>query len=147
MFHVKHKHQRLLLICGGLVGLGIAAFLTLTAFQEALIFYYMPSDFRQKKISPEQRIRVGGLVEHHSVHPNGEKVSFRITDQKEFVDVTYQGLLPDLFREGQGVVVEGYLLNPTEFRAETVLAKHDENYMPKEVADRLKEEGLWHDAQ
>jgi cytochrome c-type biogenesis protein CcmE len=90
---------------------------------------------------------VGGLVKPHSLHQDGEKVSFRVTDQKAFVDVTYQGLLPDLFREGQGVVVEGYLLNPTEFQAETVLAKHDENYMPKEVADRLKEEGLWRNAQ
>ncbi|OJW50557.1 MAG: cytochrome c biogenesis protein CcmE [Alphaproteobacteria bacterium 41-28] len=147
MFHVKHKHQRLLLICSGLIGLGIAAFLTLTAFQDALIFYYMPSDFHQKKISPEQRIRMGGLVEPLSLHQDGEKVSFRITDQKESMNVTYQGILPDLFREGQGVVVEGYLLNPKEFQAQTVLAKHDENYMPKEVADRLRDEGLWRDAQ
>jgi cytochrome c-type biogenesis protein CcmE len=147
MFHVKHKHQRLLLICSGLVGLGIAAFLTLTAFQDALIFYYMPSDCHQKKIPSAQRIRVGGLVEPHSLRLLGEKVSFRITDQKESIDVSYQGLLPDLFREGQGVVVEGYLLQPREFQAEMVLAKHDENYMPKEVADRLKEQGFWRDAQ
>jgi len=147
MFHVKHKHQRLLLISSGLIGLGIAAFLTLTAFQDALVFYYMPSDCYQKKISPEQRIRVGGIVEPHSLRKMGENVRFRITDKKGFVDVTYQGFLPDLFREGQGVVVEGYLLEPANFKAESVLAKHDENYMPKEVADRLKEEGLWRDAQ
>ncbi len=147
MLLMKRKHQRLVLISSGLLGLGIAAFLTLTAFQEALVFYYMPSDLQSKKIPSEQRIRLGGLVEPRSLRQNGEKVSFKITDQKKFIDVTYQGILPDLFREGQGVVVEGYLRNPTEFQAEMVLAKHDENYMPKEVADRLKEEGAWRNAQ
>ena len=144
---MKPKHQRLLLIGLGFAGLGLAAFLTLTAFQDALVFYYIPSDVHQKKILPEQRIRVGGFVKPHSVHHQGEKVSFQITDERDSLEINYQGILPDLFREGQGVVVEGYLLKPTEFQAETVLAKHDEKYMPKEVADRLKEEGLWHDAE
>lgn len=144
---MKQKHQRLLFISGGLLALGIGAFLTLMAFQEALIFYYAPSDLVHKNISPRTRIRVGGLVEAHSIKPSGEKVRFKITDQNQILQVTYQGILPDLFREGQGVVVEGYLLSPTEFKAETVLAKHDEKYMPKEVADQLKRENLWRNDQ
>jgi len=147
MFLVKPKHQRLFLISAGLAGLGIAAFLMMTAFQDNLIFFYTPSDLLHKKIPPVQRLRVGGLVDVNSLHRRGESVSFKITDHKEILDVHYQGLLPDLFREGQGVVVEGYLVNPTEFQAETVLAKHDEKYMPKDVADRLKETGLWRDDQ
>jgi cytochrome c-type biogenesis protein CcmE len=137
---VKPKHQRLLLICSALVGLGIAASLILIAFQDTLVFFYSPSDLLQKNISPQQRIRVGGLVEIQSTQQRGEKVHFRITDQKESLSVSYQGLLPDLFKEGQGVVAEGYLMGPAHFQAETVLAKHDETYMPKEVAEGLKEQ-------
>lgn len=144
---MKPKHQRLFLICAALMGLGISASLILVAFQENLVFFYMPSDLLHKKISPQQRIRVGGLVETHSLHQEGEKVHFKITDQKESIAVKYQGLLPDLFREGQGVVAEGYLLSPRHFQAITVLAKHDETYMPKEVAERLKQTGLWRDGQ
>ena|ERR1700722_18747269 len=147
MFHVKLKHQRLFLIFGILLGLGVATFLTLTAFQETLVFYYMPSDLSHKTIPPEQRIRIGGLVEFHSLRHKGENVRFTIADHQKTLKVNYHGLLPDLFREGQGVVVEGYLLNPAEFQAETVLAKHDEKYMPKEVADRLKQTGFWRDDQ
>src|SRR5437867_2585140 len=117
MLPMKLKHQRLLLIFSALIGLGIAVFLILTAFQQSLVFFYMPSDLSHKNILPEQRIRIGGLVEAHSVYQQGENVRFKITDQKGSLDVRYQGLLPDLFREGQGVVVEGYLLNPTEFQA------------------------------
>lgn len=147
MLHVKHKHQRLLLILGALVGLGVTAALMLVAFEENLVFFYMPSDLLHKKISPEQRIRVGGLVEPHSLVHEGEKVTFKVTDQKESLEVTYQGLLPDLFREGQGVVAEGYLLKPSVFHAESVLAKHDETYMPKEVADQLKKQAVYRNAQ
>lgn len=140
---MKQKHQRLLFVSGGLLGLGLGVFLTLTAFREALIFYYAPSDLTHKSISPLTRIRVGGLVEARSVKPQGESVTFKITDRAYVLRVTYRGILPDLFREGQGVVAEGYLVSPTEFKAETVLAKHDEKYMPKEVADQLKKENLW----
>lgn len=112
------------------------------AFQEALIFYYTPSNLVHKNISPLTRIRVGGLVEARSIKPQGESVTFKITDRTHVLRATYRGILPDLFREGQGVVAEGYLLSPTEFRAETVLAKHDEKYMPKEVADQIKKENL-----
>jgi cytochrome c-type biogenesis protein CcmE len=144
---VKPKTQRLCLIGLGLCGLALATFLILMAFQESLIFYYLPSDLQQKTVSTHQRIRMGGLVEMNSVQQEGEKVTFKITDQKATLKVTYTGLLPDLFREGQGVVAEGFLKSPEEFQAESVLAKHDEKYMPKEVADQLKKEGLWKNAQ
>jgi cytochrome c-type biogenesis protein CcmE len=145
MFHMKQKHRRLLLITCGLVGLSLAAFLTLSAFQETLMYYYTPIDLSKKAVSREERIRLGGLVEVNSVVQEGESIRFRVTDGQGKVTVFYKGLLPDLFREGQGVVLEGYLLKPTEFQAETVLAKHDEKYMPKQVADQLKQAGLWQD--
>jgi cytochrome c-type biogenesis protein CcmE len=135
---VKPKHQRLLLICSALLGLSISLFLILIAFQDTLVFFYTPSDLLHKKIPPQQRIRIGGFVDLHSTHQRGENVRFKITDHNETIEVNYHGLLPDLFREGQGAVVEGYLLDPTHFQAETVLAKHDEKYMPKEVANCLK---------
>jgi cytochrome c-type biogenesis protein CcmE len=140
---VKPKHQRLVLISGGLLGLGLAAFLALTALRDNIVFFYTPSDLQHKKVLSTQRIRVGGLVESHSVFKEAEKVQFTITDKSQIIRVTYHGLLPDLFREGQGVVVEGHLLQPSLFQADTVMAKHDENYMPKDVADKLKEQGLW----
>lgn len=138
---MKPKHQRLLLVSSALLGLGIAATLTFAAFQEALVFYYTPFDLSLKNIPPKQRIRVGGFVALHSVRHDGNRVRFQITDHTETLAVTYRGLLPDLFREGQGVVVEGYLLNSGGFQAETVFAKHDEKYMPKEVADQLRQTG------
>lgn len=142
---MKPKHQRFLIIFMGLVGLGTAIFLISIAFRDNLVFFYTPSDLSQKKIHPEQRLRVGGLVEKNSLRQHGQKVTFHITDHAKVLKIHYTGLLPDLFREEQGVVVEGHLSKSGLFQAETVLAKHDENYMPKEVADRLKEKGLWRD--
>jgi len=130
---MKPKHQRLLLIGGGVGGLGLATFLTLSAFQEALVFFYTPTELAQKMMTSEQRVRVGGLVGVGSVQYNGDTVRFTVTDHTNALTVTYRGLLPDLFREGKGVVAEGYLVSPTLFHAETVLAKHDENYIPKEI--------------
>lgn len=144
---MKPKHQRLLLIGIALLGLGISTFLILTAFRENLVFFYTPCDLTQKKIHASQRIRIGGLVKPHSIHHSGEKVHFEIIDQKAILKVSYNGLLPDLFREGKGVVAEGYLRQPDHFHAESVLAKHDENYMPPEVAKRLQEEGFWRDVR
>ena len=144
---MKYKHQRLLLIFAALIGLGIATTLILITFQDNIVFFYTPSDITHKQIHPEQRIRLGGLVKLHSVRYEHNKVHFTIMDHKKMLNVTYDGLLPDLFREGQGVVAEGYLLHPHLFRAESVLAKHDEKYMPKEVADRLKQEGLQYGTQ
>ena len=145
--HMKPKHQRLLLVCAALLGLTVSISLTLVAFKDTLVFFYSPSELMHKSISPQQRIRVGGVVAMKSTLQKGKDVHFRITDNNKTIEVNYHGLLPDLFREGQGVVVEGYLVGPLNFQATTVLAKHDENYMPKEVADRLKEKGLWRNDQ
>lgn len=128
-------------------GLSIAAFLTLTAFNDSLLFFVTPSDLLSKNTSPEQRFRLGGIVKPQSVKHEGENIHFIIMDQNKEIEVLYQGLLPDLFREGQGVVAEGRLLDSHRFSADTILAKHDENYMPKDVADRLKKQGLRTDVQ
>lgn len=144
---MKLKTQRILLIGGGFFAICLAAFLALISFQDALVFYYLPSDLPKKKIAPNQRVRVGGFVEKGSFHQKGQDITFRITDEKSTLAVHFQGVLPDLFREGQGVVAEGYLESPSVFQAKAVLAKHDEKYMPKEVSDQLKQQGLWQDAQ
>ncbi len=136
---MKPKHQRLLLICGALLGLSVAALLMITAFKDTLVFFYTPSDLLAKQIPSQQRIRIGGLVKPDSVSHKGEDVHFVVTDHKETLAVKYTGLLPDLFADGQGVVAEGFLVEPGLFMADYVLAKHDENYMPKEVADRLED--------
>ncbi len=141
---MKPKRKRLTFV---LVGMGLllaAAALVLTAFEENIVFFYSPSDIQAKHLGDGRRIRLGGLVEEGSVTKadGGKTVKFRITDLAETVPVVYTGLLPDLFREGQGVVAEGILHNGV-FKADEVLAKHDENYMPPEVADALKESGQW----
>jgi cytochrome c-type biogenesis protein CcmE len=137
---MKPKHQRLLLISGAMLGLGFATLFIFTSLRDNLIFFYTPSELQDTYIHREKRIRVGGLVKHQSVARDGDIARFILTDQKNTLKVVYKGVLPDLFREGQGIVAEGYLQDPTLFRAEIVLAKHDETYMPKEVADRLKRE-------
>jgi cytochrome c-type biogenesis protein CcmE len=128
----------------GLVMLGTAAALVLTAFEDNLVFFFSPTDLKAKSVAPEQRIRVGGLVEEGSIEKSadGLVVNFRVTDLQNVVPVTFKGVLPDLFREGQGVVAEGRFVHGT-FNASEVLAKHDETYMPKEVADALKKSGKW----
>jgi len=139
----KRKTQRLyFVLLGGLaVATGIA--LVLTAFEDSIVFFYSPSEISRQELSPGQRIRIGGLVETGSVSAAGETVSFTVTDTAETLNVTYRGILPDLFREGQGIVAEGYLLASGVFQASDVLAKHDENYMPPEVADAIKAAGEW----
>jgi len=144
---VKPKHQRLILICSVLIGLGVSISLMLMAFKDTLVFFYTPSDLSHKKISGQQLIRIGGVVENQSLRQSGEKVCFKVADQNAAITISYHGILPDLFKEGQGVVVEGYLQDPQNFRATTVLAKHDEQYMPKEVADQLKATGRWRHVQ
>ena len=145
---MKRKHRRALVVGGGLVVLGLAAGLILSAFNDNLVFFYSPSEIAQKVQGPDQRVRLGGLVEMGSLEKSadGLSVTFRITDMAQAIPVTYTGLLPDLFREGQGVVCEGALRADGVFEAASVLAKHDENYMPKEVADALKEAGIWQGA-
>ncbi len=138
------KRRRLSIVVIGLVMLGTAAALVLTAFEDNLVFFFSPTDLKAKAIAPEQRIRVGGLVEEGSIEKSadGLVVNFRVTDLQNVVPVTFNGVLPDLFREGQGVVAEGRFIQGT-FKASEVLAKHDETYMPKEVADALKKSGKW----
>ncbi|MEM8877286.1 MAG: cytochrome c maturation protein CcmE [Pseudomonadota bacterium] len=141
---MKRKQRRLVLIGAAGTTLALAATLVLTAFQQTIVFFNTPSELVTQDLSPQQRIRLGGIVAEGSViRGQGTEVSFAVTDQIATVDVVFEGILPDLFREGQGVVTEGILDTEGVFMADTVLAKHDENYMPKEVADALKEQGLW----
>jgi cytochrome c-type biogenesis protein CcmE len=143
---MKPKHQRLVLLSLVLLGLSLSLGFMLVALQENIVFFYTPSDLLNKTTPPQQRLRIGGLVEKSSLRQQGDMVHFNITDQKKTIAVSYKGVLPDLFREGQGVVAEGYLTSPQHFQAATVLAKHDETYMPKEVADHLKKTGQGRDA-
>jgi cytochrome c-type biogenesis protein CcmE len=126
--------------------LGIAVGLVLYAMRDSIVFFYGPSDVAEMQIAPGQRFRLGGLVETGSVERGeGTTVRFVVTDGAKTLPVTYTGVLPDLFREGQGVVTEGKLQSDGVFYADSVLAKHDENYMPPEVAKKLKEQGVWRD--
>lgn len=141
----SRKRQRMFLLIGALVILSLAAFLVLRAFKDNLVFFYTPTDIAEGKVAAGQQFRLGGLVEMGSLKKieGSVKVSFSVTDGDMVVPVTYEGFLPDLFREGQGVVTEGKLNPAGLFVANTVLAKHDEKYMPPEVAESLKEKGLW----
>jgi cytochrome c-type biogenesis protein CcmE len=143
---MTRKQRRLVLIGSALGVLALAVALVLSALRDSIVFFNSPTDLVEKQIKPGTRIRVGGLVKEGSVS-RGEKlaVRFEVTDGKSTVPVAYQGLLPDLFREGQGIVAEGALDGSGTFRADSVLAKHDESYMPKEVADALKKQGHWKD--
>ncbi|NKN39600.1 cytochrome c maturation protein CcmE [Agrobacterium sp. a22-2] len=142
---MTRKQKRLAVIAGGMGFIIAAVLLVMFAFGQAVAYFYMPSDIAKMPIDPGTRIRLGGLVAEGSVvRGEGSTVKFSVTDGSSTVPVTYVGILPDLFREGQGVVTEGvFEAGSTVFSADTVLAKHDENYMPKEVADRLKKDGVW----
>jgi cytochrome c-type biogenesis protein CcmE len=141
---VTRKQKRLSVILGGLVFLGVATTLTFVALGQKTSYFYMPSDLTTNTVAPGQQIRLGGLVKDGTlVRDKGATVTFDVTDKKKTVKVTYTGILPDLFREGQGVVVEGAFNPGGTFVADSVLAKHDERYMPKNVADGLKAKGVW----
>ena len=141
---MTRKQRRLVLIGAGLGVLAVAVALMLNAFRGSIAFFNSPSDIAEKHLGPGTRIRLGGLVEDGSIVRGADlRLSFKVTDGKSEIPVTYQGLLPDLFREGQGIVAEGSLDNGGTFNADTILAKHDEKYMPKEVADALKKSGHW----
>ena len=140
---MTRKRRRLLAVLAGLAMLGIATTLVLLAFNDNLVFFYSPSDIKTKHVAEGRRIRIGGLVAAGSVTHDGKTIAFRITDGENAVPVTYSGVVPDLFREGQGVVVEGRLDGAGLVRADSVLAKHDEKYMPREVVDALKKSGHW----
>ena len=141
---MTRKQRRLTLIGTCLAVLGLAVGLVLFALEDSIVFFYSPSDVTEKKIGPGERFRLGGLVEEGSVRRGeGTTVAFAVTDTDKTIPVNYTGVLPDLFREAQGIVTEGKLNAQGVFVADTVLAKHDENYMPPEVADALKKKGVW----
>lgn len=137
------RKQRLTFIVLILLGIGIAAALVLTALRENINLFYTPSDVAAGKAPLDHVIRVGGLVEAGSVKRSGEglDVSFNVTDTAKSVAINYTGILPDLFREGQGIIAEGRMQGDV-FKASLILAKHDENYMPKEVVDALEQQGI-----
>ena len=142
---MKPKRRRLYFVVAGMVLLGAAAGLTLYAMNDTLVFFYSPSELLAKQVPPGRTLRIGGLVETGSVarDVDGATVHFRVTDTANTVAVVYRGILPDLFREGQGVVAEGTMGPDGVFVAAEVLAKHDEKYMPKEVVEALKKSGRW----
>ncbi len=145
---MTRKQQRLALVLSGLGALAVAAGLVLFALRDTIVFFYTPSEIAEKHIGSGQRIRLGGLVETGSlVRGEGLTVKFVVTDKIKAMPVVYSGQLPDLFREGQGVVAEGRLDAAGTLVADTVLAKHDERYMPKEVADALKAKGVWKEGE
>ena len=140
---MTRKQKRLAVILGGLAILGVATGLVLYALRDTIVFFYTPSELAEKNVQPGTRLRLGGMVEQGSVsRAGGTTVSFVVTDTIKTLSVSYTGQLPDLFREGQGVVAEGAIDANGLFVADTVLAKHDENYMPRELADSLKAKGV-----
>jgi cytochrome c-type biogenesis protein CcmE len=143
------RKQRRATFIGLAVGiLAVAVFLVLFALRDTIVFFHTPKEVAEKQIPAGKRIRLGGLVADGSLkRGEGLTVTFAITDTAKTIPVSYTGILPDLFREGQGVVAEGKLDPAGRFHADTVLAKHDENYMPPEVAKALKEQGVWHEGK
>ena len=135
---MKPRHKRLVAIAAGIVALGIAATLVLSAFQKNLVFFFTPSQVAANEAPQGRTFRIGGMVEKGSVKREGVEVSFVVTDTAKTIPVVYKGALPDLFREGKGVVAQGQLGADGVFHAREVLAKHDENYMPPEAADAVK---------
>ncbi|MER8391439.1 cytochrome c maturation protein CcmE [Mesorhizobium sp. M1340] len=145
---MTRKQKRLSVIVAGLAFLGVATGLTFYALGQKASYFYMPADLATASLQPGQRIRLGGLVEKGTVERSqGATVAFSVTDNQKDVKVTYTGILPDLFREGQGVITEGSFGPDGIFVADSVLAKHDETYMPKEVADGLKAKGVWQESK
>lgn len=141
---MTRKQRRAAFITVGLGILGAAVALVLFAMRDNIVFFYSPTEIVEKGVGPGTRIRLGGLVEEGSVRREGSAtVTFKVTDFRTARTVSYTGILPDLFREGQGVVAEGALEPGGLFVADSVLAKHDENYMPPEVAEALKKSGRW----
>lgn len=136
---MKARHKRLVFISAGLAGIAVAAVLIFNAFNDNLLFFFSPSDVQANKAPVNRDFRLGGLVEEGSLsrENDGLTVHFKVTDNANTIPVTFVGILPDLFREGQGVVAQGKLNGKGIFEAKEVLAKHDESYMPPEVQDAL----------
>ena len=131
------KKKRFYLLFSGFTFFCFVVGIILIAMQDNILFFYTPSEILQKNLRQNEKVRLGGLVEENSIVRNDIKISFTITDLKKEIEVNYEGILPDLFREGQGVIVKGYLRNDI-FQATEVLAKHDENYMPPEIKKKLE---------
>ena len=145
---MTRKQRRLALIGTSLAVLAVAATLVLSALRESIVFFNSPTDVAEKQLTPGTRMRIGGLVKPGSIERGDNLlVRFAVTDGKTDIAVRYQGIVPDLFREGQGVIAEGKLETGGGFTADTVLAKHDERYMPREVVDALKKSGHWQDSE
>jgi cytochrome c-type biogenesis protein CcmE len=143
---MTRKQKRLTLIFSALGVLGVAVGMVLFALRDNVVFFYGPSEMAEKHVGPGLRLRIGGLVKAGTLnHLDDRSITFDVTDGNHDVAVAYTGLLPDLFKEGQGVVAEGALDKGGVFRADSILAKHDERYMPREVADALKKQGKWVD--
>ena len=145
---MTRKQRRLAMIATALAVLGVALGLVLYAMRDSIVFFHAPADVQAKGVKPGTRFRLGGLVKEGSIRrEENQQITFEVVDAKSSIPVRYQGLLPDLFREGQGVVAEGVLETTGAFRADAVLARHDETYMPREVADALKAQGRWQGAK
>ena len=145
---MTRKQRRLILIGSSLGVLGVAVGLVLSAMSNSIVFFQSPSDVVEHHLAAGTRIRIGGLVKPGSLQKGDNlRIKFEVTDGKHDVPVRYQGIVPDLFREGQGVVAEGKLEPGGVFDADTVLAKHDERYMPKEVVEALKKSGRWQEGE
>jgi len=141
------RKQRRLTLIGTAVGvLGLALGLVLYAMRDSIVFFHAPADVAAKGMPSGTRFRLGGLVKEGSIKREGQTITFEVMDARSTLPVRYVGILPDLFREGQGVVAEGMLDSSGVFKADTVLARHDETYMPREVADALKQQGHWQGA-
>ena len=145
---MTRKQRRLILIGSSLGVLGVAVGLVLSAMSNSIVFFQSPTDVVEHHLAPGTRIRIGGLVKPGSVQKGDNlRIRFEVTDGKHDIPVRYQGIVPDLFREGQGVVAEGKLGPGGVFDADTVLAKHDARYMPKEVVEALKKSGRWQEGE
>ncbi|HET9534703.1 MAG: cytochrome c maturation protein CcmE [Mesorhizobium sp.] len=145
---MTRKQKRLTVIGGALGFLGLATALVFYALGQKTSYFYMPADLQQATVAPGERIRLGGLVEKGTIiRGQGTEITFSVTDHEKSVKVAYTGILPDLFREEQGVITEGVFQPDGVFIADSVLAKHDETYMPKEVADSLKAKGVWQESR
>ncbi len=143
----QRKKKRLYLVLGALAVLGIAVALMLVAFSQDIRFFRTPADLTETDMTSGSRFRLGGLVEEESVKRDGTQLRFVVTDTIKTVPVFFDGIVPDLFREGQGVVIEGRFDQNGVFQADSVLAKHDENYVPKDLADSLKAKGVWKETE
>jgi cytochrome c-type biogenesis protein CcmE len=141
---MTRKQRRLILIGSSLGVLAFAVALILTSLRESIVFFNSPTDIADNRAAPGKRVRLGGMVKMGSVaRGDNMQIRFEVTDGNKDIPVDYRGIVPDLFREGQGVIAEGHIEPGGTFKAETVLAKHDENYMPREIVETLKKQGHW----